>query len=71
MKFIKEHKGFSIFISGIVFNLLESLYFGIGTKIGFNHSPQSIGEFICDDISIILFVLGAYLMGLKLYSKSK
>ena len=59
---LKKYKGFLIFIGGIAFNFVESLYFGIGTKLGFNQRPQSIGEFICDDIAVIIMVLGAYIM---------
>ena len=70
-KFIKEHNGLCIFIAGIIFNLLESLYFGIGTDIGFNLKPQSIAEFICDDISLIAILIGGYLMGLKLANRYK
>ena len=69
MNFIKKHKGFSYFVGGIIFNFVESLYFGIGTEIGFNHSAQSISEFICDDISLVIMGYGTYLMGLKLFNK--
>lgn len=66
MKFIKEHKGVSMFITGIVFNFLESLYFEIGTEIGFNLKPLSIGEYACDIISAVLIVVGMYLMCLNI-----
>jgi hypothetical protein len=63
---IIKSKGLKVFMLGIVFNLLESLYFGQGTDMGFNLKPQSVGEFICDDISIILIVIGSYLMAMEI-----
>jgi len=59
---LSKSKGFKIFVYGIIFNLLESFYFGRGTERGFNLKPESIGEFICDDIAIVMIVAGAYLM---------
>jgi hypothetical protein len=54
-----------------MFNFIESIYFGQGTEIGFNLKPQSIGEFICDDISIILIVVGIFLINLELYKNGR
>lgn len=64
-----KSRGFKLFVLGIVFNLLESLYFGIGTERGFNLKPQSIGEFICDDITTIILIAAAYLMWLEIRRK--
>jgi hypothetical protein len=50
----KKFKAFYIFCIGIIFNFCESIYFGMGSDIGFNLIPQSIPELICDIISVII-----------------
>ena len=58
----KKYKGFTIFVSGLAFNLIESLYFGIGTVRGFNITPINTGELICDYISLAIIILGVFIM---------
>jgi hypothetical protein len=65
LSLIKHYKGYFIFILGILFNLLESLYFGQGTARGFNHQAESIAEFVCDDIALALMILGFFMMMLQ------
>lgn len=60
MKQIRIHKGIITLILSIIFNIAESSYFGRDTVKGFNWFPQSIGEVVCDGISLILFILGLY-----------
>jgi hypothetical protein len=60
--FSKRYRGLTLFIGGIFFNLIESLYFGRFTTIGFNIFPKSIGEFVCDDISMVLSIIGIFLI---------
>lgn len=57
--------GISIFILSILFNFITSLYFGWNTDRGFNLQPESIAEFICDDISLLLMGFGLYFMWRK------
>lgn len=59
---IFKYKGCLIFLIGILFGIAETLYFGRGTSKGFNFFPCNKYEFICDSISIIIQVLGIYLM---------
>jgi hypothetical protein len=66
---MKKHKGLIILVLSLIFNLLESLYFGVGTELGFNRKPQSSGELICDCISIIGTLVGIYFIWLKLSKK--
>ncbi|MHC1722473.1 MAG: hypothetical protein AB9836_04610 [Aminipila sp.] len=40
-----------------LFNIIESLYFGQGTELGFNRRPMSVAEFICDSLCFV----GAFL----------
>jgi hypothetical protein len=47
------------------------LQFGKGSLAGFNFKPQSIPEFICDDISLILMSIGLYLMVSKFVKEYK
>lgn len=65
MEFIKKHKGFFIFVVGFVFNLVETLYFGIGADRGFNLNPMSLAELLCDYICSFMMVLGIYMMALN------
>lgn len=55
-------KGFRIFLAGLLFNLIESLWFGRNTELGFNQDPQSISEFVCDYIALSIMVFGIFLM---------
>lgn len=68
---LKKYKGFIIFVLGIVFNLIESLYFGTGTTKGFNLTPMSIGEFICDDIAMAIMILGMFIMATRINESSR
>ena len=54
--------GISIFTLALIFNFITSLYFGMGTDRGFNLKPESIAEYICDDISLVLMGFGIYFM---------
>jgi hypothetical protein len=62
--FSKVWKGFLIFVLGLVFNLVESFYFGKGTEMGFNMNAASRPELICDYISVALIIAGFFMMGL-------
>ena len=57
--------GISIFIFSILFNFIESLYFGWNTDRGFNLKPESIAEFVCNDIGLVLMGFGLYFMWRK------
>lgn len=50
---IKKYRSVCIFATFLLFNLLESLYFGQGTAKGFNYEPVSVYEWICDIVSDI------------------
>jgi len=65
----RKNKGLWIVILSIVFNILESLYFGMGTQRGFNLDPMNIGELICDGISTIIFFIGIWVMGNQFVEK--
>ena len=56
----KKWKGFWIFVVGIIFNILETAYYGWGTPTGINVIAMSIGEMVCDYIALILMVLGGF-----------
>lgn len=60
IRHLKNFRGFYITISGIILNVLESLYFGYGTKLGFNLKPMSVSELICDAICMIILILGVF-----------
>lgn len=62
IKFFKTYPGITIFLAGLLFNLLESLWFGRGTELGFNMKPMSMGKLVCDYIAIGLMAVGAFIM---------
>lgn len=56
--------GIKILFIAIIFNILETIYFG------FNDSPMSRAEEICDVISQLLFNTGVILLLVAFVSKS-
>ena len=62
---ITKSIGISIFTLSLIFNFIESLYFGWNTDRGFNLKPLSIAEYICDDISLVLMGFGIYFIWRK------
>ena len=62
----KDHLGLTVFFTGVIFNIVESLYFGTGTARGFNHKPESIPEYMCDSLSLTTMVVGIYMMSIKI-----
>lgn len=56
-----KHKGLIIITSGIIFNIIETLYYGRGAAKGFNMFPASLGEYICDSIALITIIIGYYI----------
>lgn len=61
-RLVKRRKGLIIFLFGLLFNLLETLWFGRGTELGFNATPMSKAELVCDYIAIGIMVAGIYLI---------
>lgn len=61
-----KYKGLVIFLAGLLFNLLETLWFGRNSPMGFNLYPMSAGELICDYIAVVVMVIGFYFMGKNL-----
>lgn len=66
---IFKHKGFFIFLIGVLFGIAETLYFGQNTPKGFNWFPCNKYEFICDSISTTIQILGIYIMCKTYYRK--
>ena len=62
--FFKSHTGITLFLTGLLFNLLESLWFGRGTEMGFNPVAMSTNELACDYLAIAMMVVG-FLLGIK------
>lgn len=60
---VKRYRSIIILAIGLLFNLLESLYFGAAQGLAFNLHPLTTGEFICDDISLLIMAF-AVLMGM-------
>lgn len=50
---LKKYRSIFILTFFLLFNMAESLYFGQGTLKGYNNSPVSLAEWICDIISAI------------------
>lgn len=48
----KKYRSVFIFTAFLLFNLLESLYFGQGTPRGYNLYPINIWEWLCDIFSV-------------------
>lgn len=67
IKKLLQSDGVILFGLSLLFNILESIYFGWGTPQGFNMKPQSIGEFICDYIAIFGMFSGVYLAVKEIY----
>jgi len=59
---LKGNDGLKIFLSGLWFNLMETLWFGRGSELGFNIHPASKGELICDYIAVAIMVVGFFFM---------
>ena len=59
---LKDNYGLKIFLFGLWFNLMETLWFGRGSELGFNIHPASRGELICDYIAVAIMVVGFFFM---------
>lgn len=65
--FIKKYRGIIILALALAFNYFESIIFGAGTEIGFNHKPMSKAEYISDLISEFFVLFGFWLAMKDIY----
>lgn len=60
--FLWYFKGYFLFVLGVLINLMKSVYFGQGTIQGFNLHPINLYEFLWDAFSLLVMVLGVFVM---------
>ncbi len=62
LKVLKRYRSVVVMAASLIFNLVSSLlvYRPEGTK--FNMTPLTVTEWVCDIISIIIFVIGWLMM---------
>ena len=59
--FLKKYKSLGIITAGLIFNLITSIMFA-AEGVPFNKSPLTVGEWICDIISILVILFGTMKM---------
>lgn len=64
---LKRYRGAVLFCSALLFDAVQTLYFGIGSEKGFNLQPESIAEMICDYMTTGVILVGLILSMFDLY----